>query len=94
VIDEVFDTTGGVAFPIDVGLGNAVRLRKVPEGYEFRHLCLTSGKEDVIHAPLARHQATSEPGKPLTLVPSISCHCGLHGFVTNGRWVPIGMQVS
>lgn len=26
--------------------------------------------------------------QPLTLTPSILCHCGLHGFVTNGSWIP------
>lgn len=27
--------------------------------------------------------------KPLTLAPSVVCtRCGLHGFITNGKWVP------
>lgn len=27
---------------------------------------------------------------PLTITPSILCHtCGLHGFITDGRWVPV-----
>ena len=25
--------------------------------------------------------------EPLTLTPSLLCHCGDHGFITNGRWV-------
>lgn len=25
---------------------------------------------------------------PLTVTPSLLCHCGDHGFITNGRWVP------
>jgi hypothetical protein len=25
---------------------------------------------------------------PLTMSPSFLCHCGFHGFVTNGKWVP------
>jgi hypothetical protein len=24
---------------------------------------------------------------PLTLTPSIACSCGMHGFVTDGKWV-------
>lgn len=27
------------------------------------------------------------PEKPLTLRPSFRCHCGFHGFVTDGKWV-------
>lgn len=25
--------------------------------------------------------------EPLTLSPSILCHCGVHGFIRGGRWV-------
>ena len=25
---------------------------------------------------------------PLTLSPSLLCHCGDHGFIQQGRWVP------
>lgn len=25
--------------------------------------------------------------EPLTLTPSLLCHCGDHGFITNGKWV-------
>jgi len=25
---------------------------------------------------------------PLTLSPSLLCHCGDHGFIVDGRWVP------
>ena len=25
--------------------------------------------------------------EPLTLTPSVLCHCGDHGFITAGRWV-------
>lgn len=25
---------------------------------------------------------------PLTLSPSLLCHCGDHGFIQGGRWVP------
>ena len=26
--------------------------------------------------------------QPLTLAPSFLCHCGFHGWVREGRWVP------
>lgn len=32
---------------------------------------------------------TSEVGAPLSMTPSFRCHCGFHGFITNGRWVPV-----
>jgi hypothetical protein len=25
--------------------------------------------------------------EPLTVAPSLACHCGDHGFIQNGRWV-------
>ncbi len=25
---------------------------------------------------------------PLTISPSLACHCGDHGFIRDGRWVP------
>lgn len=28
--------------------------------------------------------------EPLTLSPSLLCHCGDHGFIQQGRWVPAG----
>jgi hypothetical protein len=29
-----------------------------------------------------------ESWEPLTLSPSLLCHCGDHGFIREGRWVP------
>lgn len=26
--------------------------------------------------------------EPLTISPSFLCHCGFHGWIQNGRWVP------
>lgn len=42
--------------------------------------------------PIARSQFkgpfwTVHSWEPLTLTPSLLCHCGDHGFITNGRWV-------
>ena len=27
--------------------------------------------------------------EPLTIVPSVLCGCGDHGYVTQGAWVPV-----
>jgi hypothetical protein len=35
-----------------------------------------------------KHYWQVESWDPLTLSPSIKCHCGDHGFVRQGRWVP------
>ena len=32
---------------------------------------------------------TIEAKEPLTLSPSFLCHCGYHGFVKSGKWVPV-----
>jgi hypothetical protein len=39
--------------------------------------------------PGARAQATwtVESWEPLTLSPSILCHCGDHGYIRDGRWI-------
>jgi uncharacterized protein DUF6527 len=29
-----------------------------------------------------------ESEEPLTLTPSLLCHCGYHGFIRDGRWMP------
>ena len=31
---------------------------------------------------------TLESREPLTLSPSFACHCGFHGYIRQGRWVP------
>lgn len=31
---------------------------------------------------------TVESREPLTLSPSLLCHCGDHGYIRDGRWVP------
>lgn len=44
--------------------------------------------------PVTDHYADDRPRwtvvswEPLTLSPSISAPCGLHGFITDGAWVP------
>jgi hypothetical protein len=58
---------------------------KLPDGSE----CQGSITFDV---PLARLFFkgpfwTVESWDPLTLSPSLRCHCGDHGFIRNGEWV-------
>ena len=31
---------------------------------------------------------TVDSWEPLTLSPSLLCHCGDHGYIRNGQWVP------
>jgi len=31
---------------------------------------------------------TVESMEPLTISPSLLCHCGDHGFIRDGRWIP------
>lgn len=43
--------------------------------------------------PITREQFsgpfwTVESWEPLTLSPSLLCHCGDHGFIKQGKWVP------
>lgn len=37
---------------------------------------------------IARPTWTVESEDPLTISPSVLQHCGLHGFIRDGRWVP------
>lgn len=60
----------------------------------FRHLCdrTSSGRGVIICAPLLQiaeggHRVVQ--AVPVTIEPSIQCgDCGLHGHVTDGKWVP------
>lgn len=52
---------------------------------------MDGSRTQVICAPRLQlgngHTVVTE--EPLTVVASIACpDCGLHGFITNGRWVP------
>jgi hypothetical protein len=42
----------------------------------------------VARAHLSGPYWTVESWDPLTLSPSLLCHCGDHGFIKQGRWVP------
>lgn len=32
---------------------------------------------------------TLESENPLTISPSLLCHCGDHGFIKQGKWIPV-----
>ncbi len=64
----------------------AIVAHKKPDG----SLCEGSITFDT---PLSRANGTKVPlwqvhsWEPLTLSPSLLCHCGDHGFIRGGRWV-------
>jgi len=35
-----------------------------------------------------RAKWTVESWEPLTITPSLACHCGDHGWIRDGRWIP------
>jgi len=40
-----------------------------------------------VNAGEARPKWQVQSADPLTLSPSLACHCGDHGFIRGGRWV-------
>jgi hypothetical protein len=86
---QVIDTI----YPLDDDM-MAVIFPKGDTPPHFRHRChakrpgAPGGISERISAPsLALHTVVSRD--PLTIVASIHClDCGLHGFVTNGKWKP------
>lgn len=74
-----------------VDVGSEVRLHQYKDGWwRVSHLCKMIDSDDRIRsAPeLTRGGHVIVSTDPLTISPSILCtDCGLHGFVTDGRWV-------
>ena len=59
--------------------------------HEDGELCeggVTFAVPETDHYPVDRPRWTVVSWEPLTLSPSISAPCGLHGFITDGAWVP------
>lgn len=57
-------------------------------GFEVRHR-KADGKWCEGHAafvPGANHELVSR--EPLTIMPSLLCHCGEHGWIRDGKWIP------
>lgn len=97
-MSDPIDLTRGAPFPITLeGAPEHMALREVPEGFELRHACLSGGpdapeRHRIITAPsicIGQDHHTLVSRTPLTIQPSVACpSCGLHGFITAGRWVP------
>lgn len=73
-----------------------LRLLSYPDGaVRFEHTCDRGDRGVIVCAPRLQldggHTITyssDEAGVRPTVHPSIACgDCGLHGFVTNGRWI-------
>ena len=65
---------------------NGIVTHKLPDGGE----CSGAITFDT---PLTREHMTGPywtvgSWEPLTLSPSLLCHCGDHGFIRDGKWVP------
>lgn len=87
--------------PDGIDLGNGVAIRWTehePEGrvgYILEHplassptgRCGGAGWVNPAYEPTRPHW-TIESEDPLTISPSFLCHCGFHGFVRGGIWVP------
>jgi len=90
------------AFLVEPGWGRSICTRPWPGESSVRalfyddgtcrieHKCKVIGGVQIICAPALRladgHTIVAED--PLTVTPSILCpDCGLHGFITEGRWV-------
>lgn len=84
---------------IEVGSGLAVLVYAeplAPAELGFRHTCASwpdereaDGTFTKVVAPRLTNHTVTGPEDALTIRPSILCpNCGLHGHVTDGRWVP------
>jgi len=82
---------GDVDSRVDVGLG--IEILFCPDRtVRVAHNCKLIGDDERLRcAPrlMLGEGHTVVTRTPLTIVASILCtDCGLHGFVTNGQWVP------
>ena len=90
-IVDVVQTYGGVESSVDVGLG--IEILFMQDGsVRIAHNCKLLGRDARLRcapALMIGQGHTVVTRDPLTIVASILCSdCGLHGFVTNGVWVP------
>ena len=75
---------------LDLGDGMAVVWTDEPAP-RFEHRCrtlhYTEGDRQVVCAPALANHTVSGPHDAVTVRASVLCpDCGLHGFVTDGRW--------
>lgn len=91
------DTSPGTGELIDVGAGCTIEWIEAGGsrvGYYFLHplessptgRCGGVGWTDPAHNVESPHWAIVME-EPLTLAPSLLCHCGFHGWIQAGRWV-------
>ena len=90
-IVDVVQTYGEVESSVDVGLG--IEILFMQDGpVRIAHNCKLVGDDKRLRcapALMIGQGHTVVTRDPLTIVASILCSdCGLHGFVTNGVWVP------
>lgn len=66
----------------------AIVAHRLPDGTVCRGIITFDGS--VQRALSSAHDAFWQvvSWDPLTLMPSLLCRCGDHGFITAGRWVP------
>lgn len=71
----------------DVELFGATVKHRTPDGDEcWGSITFEGETQDRIAPNVPKWQVTS--WEPLTVTPSLLCHCGDHGFITDGKWVP------
>jgi len=93
-VTEIVDVSlsyGEVESSVDVGLG--IQMLFMQDGMvRAAHDCKLVGDDRRLRcapALMLGQGHTIVTREPLTIVASILCSdCGLHGFVTDGRWVP------
>lgn len=73
-------------------VGNGITALHYPEGeIGISHECtLSRSGRRVLYAPMLQLQGGHSvlSMEPLTITPSILCgECGMHGFITEGKWV-------
>lgn len=90
-IVDVVPTYGAVESSVDVGLG--IQMLFMQDGkVRAAHDCKMVGDDQRLRcapALMLGQGHTVVTREPLTIVASILCpDCGLHGFVTDGHWVP------
>jgi hypothetical protein len=71
----------------DVEKSGATVRHRTPTGEE----CRSAVTFDIAPLNQLRAQGAAwqvESWEPLTISPSLLCHCGDHGFIREGRWVP------
>ena len=91
-MNETIDLGGGVSLRVSYGtkvmLGEDTEVGGILRHSDPRNPAATHSC--AIAWVWTEHQPvwTLVTREPLTLTPSIQCYCGLHGHITNGKWVP------